>query len=144
MVIPVYNSEAYLKKCLDSMQVSSFTNLEILCVDDGSTDRSMEILRSYARADPRIRIFTQDHQYAGAARNTGIKAASGKYIHFLDSDDEIFRMPMKSSGRLRKVAGQTYASACMWRSMLPPLKSGPAPAFPSRAAAFLCLFSQAE
>lgn len=89
VVIPVYNSEAYLEKCLDSVLASTFSDLEIICVDDGSSDRSMEILRSYAQVDPRFRILTQDHQYAGAARNAGILAASGKYIHFLDSDDEI-------------------------------------------------------
>ncbi len=89
VVIPVYNMEAYLRNCLDSVALSTWKDLEIICVDDGSTDRSMEILREYADKDPRIRILTQDHTYAGAARNAGIEAAKGKYIHFLDSDDEI-------------------------------------------------------
>lgn len=89
VVIPVYNAESYLENCLDSVLASSFSDLEIICVDDGSCDRSMEILHTYSQMDPRIRIITQDHQFAGAARNAGIKAASGKYIHFLDSDDEI-------------------------------------------------------
>ena len=89
VVIPVYNMEAYLRNCLDSVALSTWKDMEIICVDDGSTDRSLEILREYADKDSRIRILTQDHKYAGAARNAGIQAAGGKYIHFLDSDDEI-------------------------------------------------------
>ena len=89
VIIPVYNSEQYLEKCLDSVLASSFSDLEIICVDDGSTDRSMEILQSYSMTDQRVKILTQEHLFAGAARNTGIKAAAGKYIHFLDSDDMI-------------------------------------------------------
>ena len=109
VVIPVYNSEAYLEKCLDSVLASTFSDLEIICVDDGSSDRSMEILRSYAEADPRFRILTQDHQYAGAARNAGILAASGKYIHFLDSDDEILPDAYE---KLCKAAREAQADVC--------------------------------
>ena len=89
VIIPVFNAEKYLEKGLDSVLASTFSDLEIICVDDGSADRSMEILHAYSRKVPRIRILTQDHQFAGAARNAGIKAAAGKYIHFLDADDEI-------------------------------------------------------
>ena len=89
VIIPVYNSEVYLEQCLQSVQASTYPDLEIICVDDGSCDRSLEILRSYAGADPRIRILTQDHQFVGKARNTGIREARGRYIHFMDSDDEI-------------------------------------------------------
>ena len=88
VVVPVYNTEKYLPECLDSLLAHPPKGgFEILCVDDGSTDRSVEILRDYEARYPCIRVFTQSHQYAGAARNTGIRAARGKYIHFLDSDD---------------------------------------------------------
>ena len=89
VIIPVYNAERYLVRCLDSILASTYTDFEAICVDDGSSDGSLEILRKYAQKDARFRILTQDHQYAGAARNAGIRAASGKYIHFLDADDEI-------------------------------------------------------
>ena len=109
VVIPVYNSEKYLEKCLDSVLASTFSDLEILCVDDGSGDRSMEILRAYVHKDPRIRILAQDHQFAGAARNAGIKAATGRYIHFLDSDDEI--MP-DAYEKLAEAAEASRADVC--------------------------------
>ena len=89
VVIPVYNMEKYIGACLDSVTASSFSALEIICVDDGSIDRSLQILHAYSEKDARVRILTQAHLYAGTARNTGIKAAAGKYIHFLDADDMV-------------------------------------------------------
>ncbi len=89
VVIPVYNAEKFLVRCLNSVTGSTFTDFEVICVDDGSQDNSLQILRDFAEKDPRFRILTQDHCFAGAARNAGIGAASGKYIHFLDADDEI-------------------------------------------------------
>ncbi len=109
VIIPVYNTEKYIGKCLESVISSAFSDLEIICVDDGSDDGSPEILRSYSLRDPRIRIFTQEHLYAGAARNTGIKAAAGKYIHFLDSDDEI--LP-EAYEKLYETAEKNQAEVC--------------------------------
>ncbi len=109
VVIPVYNTEKYIRKCLDSVISSTFPDIEIICIDDGSSDHSLEILREYSQRDPRIRILTQDHQYAGAARNAGIDAASGKYIHFLDSDDEIFP---EAYEKLYETAEANQAEVC--------------------------------
>lgn len=88
VIIPVYNVEKYLKKCLDSVINQSFDALEIICVEDSSTDASAMILQEYAKKDKRIHIFHHEvNKGLSAARNTGMKLASGKYIFFLDSDD---------------------------------------------------------
>ena len=87
VVVPVYNSELFLRQCMDSLLAQTLKNVEFIFVDDGSTDRSLEILREYQQKDPRITILQQQNQYAGVARNNGMKLATGKYIIFLDSDD---------------------------------------------------------
>lgn len=87
VIIPVYNTEKYLRECLDSVVNQTLRDIEILCVDDGSTDRSPQILREYAERDSRVRVFSQEHINAGAARNTGLSHAVGEYLSFLDSDD---------------------------------------------------------
>lgn len=87
VIIPVYNVDYYLRKCLDSVLSQSMKNIEIICVDDGSTDTSPLILAEYAKKDKRITIVTQKNQHLGIARNNGMKYAHGEYIHFLDSDD---------------------------------------------------------
>lgn len=87
VVIPVFNIEAYLEQCLDSVVWQTLKEIEIICVDDGSTDRSPEILARYARQDTRVRIITQANAGPGAARNTGLAEATGAYLIFLDSDD---------------------------------------------------------
>lgn len=89
VVIPVYNREKYLKECLDSVISQTYRNLEIICVDDGSTDKSPEILADYALADNRIRVIRQENSGPSAGRNRGIDAAQGKYLYFIDSDDYI-------------------------------------------------------
>lgn len=89
VIIPVYNVEKYLKECLDSICNQSLTDIEIICVNDGSTDDSLEILNEYALKDDRIRIITQENQGLGAARNIGFSHATGDYIYFIDSDDYI-------------------------------------------------------
>lgn len=87
VIIPVYNSEIYLKECLDSVVNQTLQNIEIICIDDGSTDASMDILHEYARKDERFKILEQKHLGGGAARNLGLKEAAGEYFSFLDSDD---------------------------------------------------------
>lgn len=89
VVIPIYNAEKYIWDCLDSVLAQTLEDIEIICIDDGSTDSTSYILDLYAKQDSRIRIFTQENMYAGAARNRGIKEARGKYIFFLDADDFI-------------------------------------------------------
>lgn len=87
VIIPVYNAEPYLRQCLDSVTGQTLRDIEIICVDDGSSDRSPAILNEYAQADPRIIVMTQENKSAGAARNRGMAAARGRYLSFLDADD---------------------------------------------------------
>lgn len=87
VIIPVYNVEKYLVQCLNSVIYQTFKDIEILCINDGSTDNSLTILEQYARKDSRIKIISKKNQGLGAARNTGILYASGDYLYFLDSDD---------------------------------------------------------
>lgn len=87
IVIPVYNTEKYVGECLDSLVNQTYKEMEIICVDDGSTDSSREIILDYEQKDARVRLVTQEHSNAGAARNSGLGIAKGEYIAFLDSDD---------------------------------------------------------
>ena len=87
VIIPVYNVKQYLQQCLDSIIGQTLKDIEIICVDDGSTDGSLDILYDYEKKDSRITVLTQKNQYAGVARNNGLKIATGEYLSFLDSDD---------------------------------------------------------
>ena len=87
VIIPVYNVEQYLRECLDSVVNQTLKEIEIICVDDGSTDSSLEILKEYAKKDNRITVMKQENLHAGVARNAGLAVARGEYVHFLDSDD---------------------------------------------------------
>lgn len=89
VIIPVYNVEKYLRRCLDSVLNQTYRDLEIICVNDGSTDSSLSILEEYTEKDSRIKIISQENGGLSAARNSGLKRASGDYITFLDSDDWI-------------------------------------------------------
>lgn len=87
IIIPVYNVEKYLPKCLESVLGQTYADLEIICVDDGTPDRSAAVILSYTENDGRIKLISQKNQGLSGARNTGVKAATGKYIVFLDGDD---------------------------------------------------------
>ena len=87
VVMPVYNAEKYLDLSLFSLKYQTFPQFEVLCVDDGSTDQSVEIINRYVQSDPRFKLLKQTHQFAGVARNLGIQHASGEYLLFLDADD---------------------------------------------------------
>lgn len=87
IVIPVYNASLYLKEAIDSVIRQTYKNLEIICVDDGSTDDSLQILEQYKGIDSRVHIYQQKNLHAGIARNNGLSHAHGEYIIFLDSDD---------------------------------------------------------
>jgi len=89
VIVPVYNVELYLEKCLDSIIKQTFKEMEIILVNDGSTDRSGEIMELFASKDARISVFSQPNQGVSATRNAGIEKAKGKYILFVDSDDTI-------------------------------------------------------
>ena len=88
-IIPVYNVEDYLNECLDSVTSQTLEDMEIICIDDGSTDNSPDILKEYSKKDKRIKIITKENGGQATARNLGIKEAQGEYIAFVDSDDFI-------------------------------------------------------
>jgi len=87
VIIPVYNREKFIKTCLNSLVNQTLNSFEIICVDDGSTDNSLAILKSYEQRDKRVRVITQKNAGVSCARNTGIHNAIGEYISFVDSDD---------------------------------------------------------
>lgn len=87
VVIPVYNSESWLDDCLSSVLAQTGVSLEVICVDDGSTDASRRVLERYAAVDPRVRIVEQQNAGQSVARNAGLAAARGRYLAYLDSDD---------------------------------------------------------
>lgn len=91
IIVPVYNVEKYLSKCLDSLVNQTYTNIEIICINDGSSDNSLNILEEYATKDNRIKVITQHNQGVSVARNVGIENATGKYILFVDADDWVER-----------------------------------------------------
>lgn len=87
VIIPVYNSEKYLSETLDSVLSQVFTDFEVVCIDDGSKDSSLKILKKYAKQDKRIKVLTQKHSGSAVAKNNAIKQSSGEYIFILDSND---------------------------------------------------------
>lgn len=87
VVIPIYNVDLYLAQCLDSLISQTYANLEFICVNDGSTDQSLDILLKYQSKDPRIHVIHQVNAGLSAARNMGMRAAQGEFICFVDSDD---------------------------------------------------------
>lgn len=89
IIVPVYNIEMYLPRCIESVLAQSYTNLELILVDDGSKDKSGEICDEYQRRDNRIQVIHKENGGSSSARNVGIKAAKGQYLGFVDSDDYV-------------------------------------------------------
>lgn len=87
VIVPVYNVEAYLKRCLDSISAQTMGDIEIIIVNDGTKDDSREVAKNATLRDPRMRIIDQENQGLGYARNTGLNVAAGEYVSFIDSDD---------------------------------------------------------
>lgn len=106
VVIPIYNSSCFLSACLGSVLYQENQNIEIICVDDGSTDSSAQIIKKYCRLDPRIKYFYKNHTNAADARNIGLEFATGDYILFLDSDDFLADDALK---QLSNIATETHA-----------------------------------
>lgn len=91
VIIPVFNVEKYLEECINSILCQTLTDIEILCINDGSTDSSPDILRKYAEQDRRITVYSQNNRGLSSARNLGMRAAKGRYTYFIDSDDWLER-----------------------------------------------------
>ncbi|MDO5824631.1 glycosyltransferase [Methanobrevibacter sp.] len=89
VILPVYNVENYLKRCLESIVNQTLNDIEIICINDGSTDNSLKILEDFAKEDKRIQILSQENKGQGIARNRGLDIAKGEYLIFIDSDDYI-------------------------------------------------------
>jgi len=87
VIIPIYNTEKYLRQCLDSVVNQTLKDIEIICINDGSTDSSLQILNEYANKDNRIVVINSTNEGAGASRNKGLAISNGKYLAFWDSDD---------------------------------------------------------
>lgn len=147
VIVPVYNSEKYLCACLDSLLAQSVSDIEILCIDDGSTDSSPLLLRERQKQDPRIRIFHQENSGVGAARNLALNHAAGEWIAFCDSDDTVpvwaYRDFLKNTGeadlivgafedysddgkclprffrkKIRSVFDSVYMTPCIWNKLV--------------------------
>ena len=89
IIVPVYNTSKFLKKCLTSLINQTIKNIEIIVVDDGSTDESLEIAKSFAKLDNRVKVYSKTNGGLSSARNCGLRKATGKYIGFVDSDDYV-------------------------------------------------------
>ena len=89
VIIPVYNSEKYLNECINSIINQSLKEIEIICINDGSYDNSLNILNYYKKIDNRIIIINQKNKGVNSARNSGLKIAKGEFILFFDSDDQL-------------------------------------------------------
>ena len=107
IIIPVYNREKYIEECIDSICASSYSDYEIIIIDDGSTDNTLDICYRLAKEEPRIKVLTMQHGGVSAARNSGIEEAKGEYIFFVDSDDVIHPLLMETlvSGMEKNGAG---------------------------------------
>lgn len=116
VIIPVYNGETYLRQCLDSVCGQTLKEIEIICVDDGSTDSSYHILEEYQAKDKRFKLFKQQNLYAGAARNLGKENAEGEYLVFWDCDDffeltaleKMYRRITKTNADICVCGGKRY------------------------------------
>jgi glycosyltransferase involved in cell wall biosynthesis len=115
VIIPVYNTEKYISRCVDSVLGQTFTDFELIAVDDGSSDHSPELLDGYAEKDNRVKVVHQENLGLSAARNKGLSIASGEYIAFIDSDDwvhprylEVLTDMMAGSGAEIAVCGFKY------------------------------------
>ncbi len=89
VIVPIYNSEKYLPMCIESIINQTYKNIEIVLIDDGSTDSSLEICMRYAATDERIKVIHQDNKGVSVARNVGLEKMTGEYFSFVDSDDEL-------------------------------------------------------
>ena len=102
VIIPVYNAQYSIERCLTSILTQDLDDLEVICVDDGSTDKSVEIIKAISREDHRVICIQQKNQYAGVARNNGLQIASGEYVTFIDSDDWIEPLSLKKIYEIAK------------------------------------------
>ncbi len=109
VVVPAYGVEAYIEETLDSLSRQDYRSIEIIVVDDGSPDRTRDIVRRYQRRDPRVKMVRKQNQGLGAARNTGIEHARGEFLAFLDSDDTVDRFVYREAVDSLRATGSDFA-----------------------------------
>lgn len=114
IIIPVYKAEKYLHCCVDSVLAQSFTNFELILIDDGSPDNSGTICDEYAKQDRRIKVFHQENQGVSAARNLGIEQAKGEWIAFIDSDDWVENTMYEEMYHAASLANADIAGCNFW------------------------------
>ena len=112
VIIPVYNAEQYLRRCVDSVLTQSYTDFELLLIDDGSRDQSPAICDEYAAADHRVQVFHKPNGGVSSARNLGLDHARGQWITFIDSDD--FISPNYLSAVNRSDADMLILNKCVY------------------------------
>lgn len=118
VIVPIYNMESLLPRCLDSLAAQTLRDLEIICVDDGSTDGSGGIVRKYASGDSRFRLITQENSGRAEARNAGIRAAAAPYLGFADPDDYVEPDMYERLYRLAEESGADMVQ-CSYSPFLP-------------------------
>ena len=109
VIVPVYNTEKYVEECIESVLAQTYTDFELILIDDGSEDNSREICREMGRKDDRIRLIQMEHRGVSAARNAGMDAAVGKYLFFLDSDDMIHPQLLEALYEVQEKMGTAIA-----------------------------------
>ncbi len=112
IIIPVYNAEQYLEECLLSISQQTFGDFEILAINDGSTDRSLEILKKHQEKEPRLKVFSQENKGVSVARNLGLENAQGKYISFVDADDFIKENYLENLLQIMEYSAEVDMSVC--------------------------------
>ena len=116
IIVPIYNAEKWLKRCVDSLVKQTYKDIEILLINDGSTDGSLEICNSYAKKDKRIVVIDKENTGVSATRNCGIKKAKGEYIQFVDSDDYIDSNMCEALADAIKNADMAMCGMRIWKN----------------------------
>lgn len=107
VIVPVYNGERYLHECIDSILIQSFTNFELILVDDGSKDESARICYDYAKKDHRVRVIHKQNEGINATRRRGVLEANGTWINFCDNDDSL---PQDALKKLYRLIGHKHSN----------------------------------
>ena len=118
VIIPVYKAEDFIRKCVGSVTAQTLKDIEIICVDDGSPDNSLEILKELAAEDSRVKVISQPNGGAGAARNNGLRHATGEYLSFLDADD--YWEPQKLRKQITLLEKNDYVLCATGRELILP------------------------
>lgn len=124
VIVPVYNVEKYISRCLDSIISNDYPELEIICIDDGSTDKGLDVLLEYARKDSRIVVIDTEHGGVSRARNIGLEICSGEYVAFIDADDCIHSQYFNALYRTIN-SHSADAVLCKWERFSEEYKSSP-------------------